>query len=151
LARGSSIIDGMSAGLQKDAYLFMVAKYKINRIEEYIKKALENPGHTPAVRVLDLAFKDRFALGPSGWKITCDSAKASSCLEKAKVDAWPWASWCADPALQGNCRDGDIKAAKALMDRYVFEVNFRVSQHFQGILAANAYCRNSTLDHGACK
>jgi hypothetical protein len=150
LAQGSSVIDDMAGGLQKDGYLFMVAKYKIDRFREELDAALKNSGHTPAVALLDAAFKSKFGLGANGWDVTCSSAKASTCLEKQNVDAWPWKTWCSDPSMQGACRDEDITVAKALAKRFVFEVNFRVSQHFQGIMAAGAYCRGSSLEHGAC-
>lgn len=148
LAGGQSIIDKMSDGLQRNAYLWMVSKYKHERFAEEVKKGVASK--KPAMLVLQKAWDDKFGTSTTQeWKVACDSTKASSCLDRAAVDSWPWQAWC--DSVSG-CKPTDIAYAKALAKLYVFEINFRINQHFQGIMLAKFSfgCDKASVKHQMC-
>jgi hypothetical protein len=134
LARGNSVVQDMTGGLQRNAYLWMAAKYKSDRFDEEIKAGLKSAGHTPAVDLLAKAWSEKGGLDMTGsWKLTCDSAKASVCVDRLQMDSWGWKGWCSNIS---GCSDAHVSAAKALIARYAFEINFRVDQHFMGVQVA---------------
>lgn len=140
----SSLVTVMSAGVDA-AYLRLVAQYKIDRFREVVESKQEGARNSKAVpsevrQMLELVREglERLAAG---------TKPALPAYDSWQVD---FAGHVPMPHRYRPPRKA-YDDAKAILDRYEFEIGFRVAQHEMGLRFGKSYCAEAPALVPACR